>query len=132
MCCITIQCYMCCITIQCYMCCITIQCYMCCITIQCYMCCITVPFVLYYSSIATIVNTLHLICIVGISKIQTFLSYGHCPVPWCLVKGGSTVLRQVVQCHVQQLRKAQLCFQRRPAAGKKCIRSSLLTQQYHT
>ena len=52
----------------------------------------TVPCVLYYSLIAVIVITLHLICIVGISKIRTFLSYGHCPVPRCPFKGGSTVL----------------------------------------
>ena len=54
--------------------------------------CGTVLYVLYYSLIVIIVVTLHLIFIVGISKIRTFLSYGHCPVPWCLVKGGSTVL----------------------------------------
>ena len=46
----------------------------------------TVLYVLYYSLIAIIVITLHLIFIVGISKIRTFLSYGHCP-----VKVGSTV-----------------------------------------
>ena len=50
----------------------------------------TVPCVVYYSLIAIIVITLHFICIVGISKIRTFLSYGYCPVPWYLVKGGST------------------------------------------
>ena len=55
----------------------------------------TVPCVLYYRLIAIIVITLHLICIVGISKIRTFLSYGHCPVPWCPVKGGSTVASQL-------------------------------------
>ena len=57
----------------------------------------TVPCVVYYSIIAIIVITMHLICIVGISKVRTFLSYGHCPVPWCSVKGGSTVLKNEIK-----------------------------------
>ena len=58
--------------------------------------CGTVLYVPHYSLIVIIVVTLHLIFIVGISKIRTFLSYGHCPVPWCPVKGGSTVSSRII------------------------------------
>ena len=64
----------------------------------------TVPYVLYYSLTVIIAITLHLIFIVEISKIRTFLSYAHYPVPWCLVKEGLLYAYFCVQ-HVHRVVK---------------------------